>query len=330
MLNKVTVLGAGVWGSVIARHMHNLGMKVSVWEYSKDLLDTIKANGGTHPNIPNFKFDETYTLTNDLKTAVEGADLLVFVFSSKAVRSVCQQLKTILNGKAMPVLNATKGLEDQTFKTMSEIIEEELPAFKNKVVAFSGPSFALEVARGIPTKITLAGYDEDLLKELQNKLTKKPLCFELSKDRRGAEYGGAIKNVVAIGCGILDGIGEGANTKAALLTEAMQEMSIIMLSQGCTQYAVYSLCGLGDAILTGMSAISRNRRLGEKLGQGLDLEEAKKQVGTIAEGLNSVQSVHDIINKNNLNCPVINAIWEIVVQGKKANTLLKALGFKDE
>ncbi len=330
MLNKVTVLGAGVWGSVIAKHLHGLGMEVRVWEYSQDLLEKIKNADGSHPNIPNFKFDESYLLTNDLKTAVEGADLLVFVFSSKAVRSVCQQLKTILNGKAVPVLNATKGLEDGTFKTMSEIIEEELPFLKNKVVAFSGPSFALEVARGIPTKITLAGYDEDLLKVLQNKLTKKPLCFELSKDRRGSEYGGAIKNVVAIGCGILDGIGEGANTKAALLTEAMQEMSIIMLSQGCTQYSVYSLCGLGDAILTGMSAISRNRRLGEKLGQGFDLEEAKKQVGTIAEGLNSVQSVHDIINKNNLNCPVINAIWEIVVLGKKAGTLLSALGFKDE
>ena len=330
MLNKVTVLGAGVWGSVIAKHLHGLGMEVRVWEYSQDLLEKIKNADGSHPNIPNFKFDESYLLTNDLKTAIEGADLLVFVFSSKAVRSVCQQLKTILNGKAVPVLNATKGLEDGTFKTMSEIIEEELPFLKNKVVAFSGPSFALEVARGIPTKITLAGYDEDLLKVLQNKLTKKPLCFELSKDRRGSEYGGAIKNVVAIGCGILDGIGEGANTKAALLTEAMQEMSIIMLSQGCTQYSVYSLCGLGDAILTGMSAISRNRRLGEKLGQGFDLEEAKKQVGTIAEGLNSVQSVHDIINKNNLNCPVINAIWEIVVLGKKAGTLLSALGFKDE
>ena len=330
MLNKVSVLGAGVWGSVIAKHLHNLGMQVSVWEYSKDLLDTIKKANGAHPNIPNFRFDDTYILTNDLKTAVDGADLLVFVFSSKAVRSVCQQLKGILNGKAVPVLNAAKGLEDGTFKTMSEIIEEELPFLKNKVVAFSGPSFALEVARGIPTKITLAGYDEDLLKELQNRLTKKPICFELSKDRRGAEYGGAIKNVVAIGCGILDGIGEGANTKAALLTEAMQEMSIIMLSQGCTQYSVYSLCGLGDAILTGMSAISRNRRLGEKLGQGLNLEEAKKQVGTIAEGLNSVQSVRDIINKNNLNCPVINAIWEIVVQGKKAAVLLSALGFKDE
>ena len=330
MLNKVTVLGAGVWGSVIAKHLHGLGMEVRVWEYSEDLLEKIRNANGAHPNIPNFRFDDSYLLTNDLKTAVEGADLLVFVFSSKAVRSVCQQLKTILNGKAVPVLNATKGLEDGTFKTMSEIIEEELPFLKNKVVAFSGPSFALEVARGIPTKITLAGYDEDLLKVLQNKLTKKPLCFELSKDRRGSEYGGAIKNVVAIGCGILDGVGEGANTKAALLTEAMQEMSIIMLSQGCTQYSVYSLCGLGDAVLTGMSAISRNRRLGEKLGQGLDLEEAKKQVGTIAEGLNSVQSVHDIINKNNLNCPVINAIWEIVVLGKKAGTLLSALGFKDE
>ena len=126
MLNKVSVLGAGVWGSVIAKHLHNLGMQVSVWEYSKELLDTIKKANGAHPNIPNFRFDDTYILTNDLKTAVEGADLLVFVFSSKAVRSVCQQLKGILNGKAVPVLNAAKGLEDGTFKTMSEIIEEEL------------------------------------------------------------------------------------------------------------------------------------------------------------------------------------------------------------
>lgn len=327
-INNVTVLGAGVWGSVIARHLHSLGLNVRIWEYSKELLAKIKDSGGLHPNIPNFKFDSSFVLTDDLPTALKDTDMLVFVISSKAVRGMCKQIKNLLGGKVIPVLSATKGLEDKTFKTMSEIIEEEIPTLNGKVVAFSGPSFALEVAKGIPTKIILAGQEEDLLKDLQKLLTKNPICFELSLDRRGSEYGGAIKNVVAIGCGILDGIGDGANTKAALLTQAMQEMNMLMTSQGCTSKAVYSLCGLGDAILTGMSAISRNRRLGEKLGQGLDIEEAKRQVGTIAEGLNSVQSVYDLVKKNNLQCPVIDAIWQILINGKKANVLMHALGFK--
>ena len=252
-------------------------LRSEVISASKELLAQIKANNGVHPNIPNFKFDASYLLTNNLEESLKDTDLIVFVISSKAVRSMCKQIAPLLNGKVIPVLNATKGLEEHTFKTMSEIIEEEIPFLKNYVVAFSGPSFALEVARDIPTKIILSGQNETLLKDLKNLLTKKPLCFEISKDRRGSEYGGAIKNVVAIGCGILDGIGDGANTKAALLTQAMQEMNLLMISQGCTTQAVYSLCGLGDAILTGMSAISRNRRLGEKLGQGLSLEEAKKQ-----------------------------------------------------
>lgn len=329
-INKVSVLGAGIWGSVIARHLHNLGLQVNIWEYSKELLAQIKASNGVHPNIPNFKFDASYLLTNNLEETLKDTDLIVFVISSKAVRSMCKQIAPLLNGKVIPVLNATKGLEEHTFKTMSEIIEEEIPFLKNYVVAFSGPSFALEVARDIPTKIILSGQNETLLKDLKNLLTKKPLCFEISKDRRGSEYGGAIKNVVAIGCGILDGIGDGANTKAALLTQAMQEMNLLMISQGCTTQAVYSLCGLGDAILTGMSAISRNRRLGEKLGQGLSLEEAKKQVGTIAEGLNSVQSVHEIIKKNNLVCPTLEALWEILINGKKVSILMESLGFKYE
>jgi len=329
-LNKITVLGAGVWGSVLAQHCARTGFKVCVWEYSKESLEAIKASKGGHPNIPDFKFHKNITLTNDVQQAFDNTDMVICVISSKAVRGFCRQIKPLLKGRVIPVISASKGLEDKTFKTMCEIIEEELPQLEDNVFALSGPSFALEVARGIPTKIILAGHNGVMLGEIKKLLSNSPIVLETSFDRRGAEYGGAIKNVVAIGCGILDGIGDGANTKAALLTKAMQEMNIIMLSQDCTSEAVYGLCGLGDAVLTGMSAISRNRRLGEKLGSGLTLEEAKKQVGTIAEGANTVQGVYDLIQKNNLNCPVITAIWRIVICGDNPGVLIEALGFKSK
>ncbi|MDR0953625.1 MAG: NAD(P)-dependent glycerol-3-phosphate dehydrogenase [Elusimicrobiota bacterium] len=328
-LNKISVLGAGVWGSVIAQHFAALGFNVCVWEYSKELLAQINEGEGKHPNIPNFKFNPSITFTNNIEENIKDTDMIVFVISSKAVRSFCKQLKPLLNGRVLPVLSASKGLEDDTFKTMCEIIEEEIPHLESNVFAFSGPSFALEVARGIPTKIMLAGHNGLMLGELKRLLSKPPLLLETSYDRRGAEYGGAIKNVVAIGCGILHGIGDGANTLAALLTKAMQEMNTIMVYQGCNTETVYGLCGLGDAILTGMSSISRNRRLGEKLGRGLTLEEAKKEVGTIAEGANSVQSIYDLIQKKNLNCPVITAIWRIVIKGEKPRALIEALGFQE-
>ena len=326
-LNKVTVLGAGVWGSVIARHTANLGLNTTVWEYSQELLEDIAKLGGGHPHIPGFKFPPNITLTGSVEEAVKDTDLIIFVISSKAVRGFCQKIKPLLGGRVIPVISASKGLEDKTFETLCEIIEEELPQLKDMAFAFSGPSFALEVAQNLPTKIKLAGHNPAVLAELKKALSKAPMILETSQDRRGAEYGGAIKNVIAIGCGILDGIGDGANTKAALLTAAMEEMNAIMLSQGCTTQSVYSISGLGDAILTGMSAISRNRKLGEKLGQGKTLEEARREVGTIAEGANSVQSVYDLIQQNKLNCPVITAIWLVVIKEQKPEVLMQALGF---
>lgn len=326
-INKITVFGAGIWGSVIAQHLAKKGYQVSLWEYNEQLLNVLKTMG-RHPNIPNFKIHDNIRLTHSVEEAVKDTDMLVFVISSKAIRAFCrEQLKPLLNGKAVPVVSASKGIEDQSFKTICEIIEEELPQLQDKALAFSGPSFALEVAQNVPTKIMLAGKDPALLEEVGDVLNGDPIIVVPASDRRGVEYGGGIKNVLAIGCGVIDGIGDGANAKAALITQALQEMDDIIVSQGGQPNTVYSLAGFGDAILTGMSAISRNRRLGEKLGSGLSLEEAKKEVGTIAEGVNSVQSVYDIARKNNLKTPIIDAVWQIVCQGKQPHVLLHAMGF---
>ena len=326
-INNITVFGAGIWGSVIAQHLAKRGYNVRLWEYNEQLLHALQTMG-RHPNIPNFKIHDNIKLTGEVKEAVQDADMLVFVISSKAIRSFCrEQLKPLLNGKVLPVVSASKGIEDKTFKTICEIIEEELPQLKDKALAFSGPSFALEVAQDVPTKIILAGKDPALVDEIRPVFDGDPIIVVPASDRRGVEYGGAIKNVLAIGAGVIDGIGDGANSKAALITQALQEMDCVLVSQGGQPNTVYSLAGFGDAILTCMSAISRNRRLGEKLGSGLTLEEAKKEVGTIAEGVNSVQSVYDIARKNNLNTPIIDAIWQIVCQGKKPHVLLQAMGF---
>ncbi len=326
-INNIAVFGAGIWGSVIAQHLAKRGYRVRLWEYSEPLLNVLKTSG-THPNIPNFKIHDNIKLTGNVAEAVQDADMLVFVISSKAIRNFCrEQLKPLLNGKVLPVVSASKGIEDKSFKTICEIIEEELPQLQDKVLAFSGPSFALEVAQDVPTKIMLAGKDPVLVEDIRRVFDGDPIIVVPSSDRRGVEYGGGIKNVVAIGAGVIDGIGDGANAKAALITQALQEMNDLIVSQGGQPNTVYSLAGFGDAILTGMSAISRNRRLGEKLGSGLSLEEAKKEVGTIAEGVNSVQSVYDIARKNNLNTPIIDAIWQIVCQGKKPHVLLHAMGF---
>ncbi len=326
-IRKITVFGAGIWGSVIAQHLAKKGFAVSLWEYNETLLNALKTMG-RHPNIPNFKIHDNIHLTGDVTEAVANTDLIVFVISSKAIRLFCrEQLKPLLNGRIVPVVSASKGIEDKSFKTICEIVEEELPQLKDNVLAFSGPSFALEVAQNVPTKIMLAGADDKLVARVAEVFNGDPIIVVPAQDRRGVEYGGGIKNVLAIGCGVIDGIGDGANAKAALITQALQEMNDILVSQGGQAGTVYSLAGFGDAILTGMSAISRNRRLGEKLGTGLSLEEAKKEVGTIAEGVNSVQSVYDIARKNNLNTPIIDAIWQIVCQGKKPHVLLHAMGF---
>ena len=326
-INKITVFGAGIWGSVIAQHLARKGYNVSLWEYNEQLLNVLKTMG-RHPNIPNFKIHDNIRLTGNVSEAVKDTDLIIFVISSKAIRAFCrEQLKPLLNGRVVPVVSASKGIEDKSFKTICELIEEELPQLKDKALAFSGPSFALEVAQDVPTKIMLAGKDPALVDEIRDIMSGDPIIVVPSSDRRGVEYGGGIKNVLAIGCGVIDGIGDGANAKAALITQALQEMNDIIVSQGGQSNTVYSLAGFGDAILTGMSAISRNRRLGEKLGSGLSLEEAKKEVGTIAEGVNYVQSVYDIARKNNLKTPIVDAIWKIVCEGKKPWVLLHAMGF---
>jgi len=324
--SKIAVFGAGVWGSIIADHVASRGFDVTLWEHFEHLLHQLEETR-RHPHIPNFKFNDRVTLTANLAEAVRDADLLILVISSKAVRPFCKNLSVLLNGRKVPVVSASKGLESGTLLTVTEVLEQELPHLKGQVMALSGPSFALEVARKVPTKINLAGDNPDLLRTAAEILSGSPLRVELSSDRRGVEWGGAVKNVLAIGCGIIDGMGLGSNTKAALITEGMGEMRGLILAAGGREETVFGLAGLGDFILTGTSDISRNRRLGEKLGKGKLVAQARSEISTVAEGADSVESVMEMVKKSGVKAPVINAIWHIVREGAAPDIILKALGF---
>ena len=194
-------------------------------------------------------------------------------------------------------------------------------------MALSGPGFAVEIARGVPTRLVLAGHDAALSEKTRALLEGKRFKIDISDDRRGVEWGGAIKNVLAIGCGILDGLGLGGNAKAALITQGAAELGLIVRAVGGKERTVYGPACLGDLILTATGEVSRNRRLGEKLGQGKAVAQARGEISTVAEGVDSVESAHAAATARNLDVPVVNALWRIIREGEPPGILLTAMGF---
>lgn len=247
-------------------------------------------------------------------------------------------------GRPPVVVTASKGIEPESLKTMSEVIEEEAPRLAGRVYALSGPSFAREVARGVATKVMIAGPSKAAAGRLQRMFNGGAMRVEVTTDRRGVELGGTLKNVLAIGCGMLDGMsaGRGAsaprhagsgeapagfNTKAALLTEGMSEMGRLIRARGGRAETVYGLAGLGDLILTGTSSESRNRSLGEKLGAGRSLSAAMREIPTVMEGVESAKSAYRMIRAGRVEAPVLTAIWKVLHRGASSRQVLKALGF---
>ncbi|HUT85669.1 MAG TPA: NAD(P)H-dependent glycerol-3-phosphate dehydrogenase [Elusimicrobiales bacterium] len=325
MTKKITVLGAGLWGSVLANHIANKGNKVTLWEYDRDLFDKIKKTG-KHPSLEKFKFNKTIILTDSLYKSLADADAIIVAINSKGIRRLIRKISKYIKPQT-PIITASKGLEYKTYFTMSEVIESELKN-KNPVFAISGPSFAKEVAVMVPTKLVLAGKTPALLNKLKNYFNGYPLAIETTTDRKAVELGAALKNVFAIACGIIDEK-FGENTKAAFITQAMDEMNNIIKSFGGKSKTVYGFSGLGDFILTGGSVKSRNTLLGHKLAKGTNLTKAKEQIKTVTEGINSVKVLNAIVVRKKINAPIVKSIYNIVYKGKSLENLLKPMGFKD-
>ncbi len=323
------MLGAGLWGTVLANHLAGKGVAVWLWEFFPQLARDLEAKR-RHPHIPQLELSPKIRVSSDIGASARDAFVLVVALPSAHVRPAARALRGLLARAApKPVLvSASKGVEPASLLTIGEVLEEELPFLKGSIYALSGPSLAREVARGVATKLVLAGRLNAAAKRLRELFDGGELRVELSSDRKGVELGGSLKNVVAIGCGLLDGLKAGANTKAALLIQGIAEMDRLIRSEGGKPDTVYGLSGLGDLVATGTSPESRNRALGEKLGAGIPFQEAMRQIATVKEGVESARSAHEIIRSKKISAPLMESVWKIVHRGAPPRLILEALGFQ--
>ena len=326
--NKICVLGGGIWGSVIADILATKKSNdIIVWEFFKKHADILNKKR-LHPNFKELKINKKIKITMSLEEALKKTDLCVIAVSSRHVRTVIKQAKPFIT-KKMIFISLSKGIEANTLMTVSEIIENELPILKNKVLAFSGPSFAMEVARKIPTKIILAGKKSSQLLKISKIFNLHPLGIEVSYDRKGVELGGALKNVYAIGGGIVKGLqGTGKNTKAAYLTESLREMRSIIIKLGGHRDTIVGLSTTGDLILTSTSNMSRNYRFGKKLAEHKNPKKALVEIKTTTEGYNSVLSAKQLCLQNKIKAPIIKTIWRIIYKNAKPETILDSIGLR--
>lgn len=322
---KVTVLGGGMWGCVLAQHLANKRAKVTIWEFVPELAASLKKTR-RHAQIPGFRLDGAIKVTNDVAVAVKDVDVLLFVLPSRALAATAKKIRGIGLPRTAVAVNASKGVEPHTLATMGDILVRELPSLRGKVWTLTGPSFAREVARGVPTKLLLGGPTKPITKTLVALFHGGALSVSPWPDRHGVELGGSLKNAIAIGAGILDGLGTGANTKAALLVQGLSEMSSLIHARGGHYTTIYGLSGLGDLIATGTSPESRNRGFGEKLGKGLTPKRALAQIPTVVEGIEASASARELCRRYKVKAPLLEAIWH-ATRGAPAKGVLKALGF---
>lgn len=315
------MLGGGLWGTVLANHLGRKDRRVVLWECFPEAAGRLQRSR-RHPHIPGFRLGDSVEVTSDLSQA-EGSDVLLFVLPSQFTRATAKRLRSLLRSRPL-VVNASKGIEPGTLATQGEILSDEL---KLPVWTLSGPSFAREVAAGVPTKLVLAG-PKSGASQLRRLFHGGALSVSLSADRKGVELGGSLKNALAIGAGICDGLGAGANTKAALFTEGMAEMASLIRRCGGRAESAYGLAGLGDMILTGTGSESRNRAFGEKLGQGRTPARARREIATVVEGIEAAQSAQALARKAKVKTPLISAIWAVLHRGAAPRKVIDALGFE--
>lgn len=301
-----SILGGGRWGVALALHLGNLGHSIMVFDRKEETVKTIKS--GKHPYMEDLKL-KNVNATQDLEEALTFSDYVIIALPVQAIRVVLSEKP--LKGKR--VISASKGLEVGTEKRVSEILLELEPSVN--VFCLSGPSFASEVSKGLPTALVLAGEDLEEMEKIRNWISSENFRVYLSKDLVGVELGGALKNVIAIACGISDGLGLGENARASLMTRGLAEMVRVGISMGARRETFYGLSGMGDLFLTASSTQSRNRTFGYFIGQGLSLEEALERLNQTVEGIHTVKAVQKLSLERNIHTPISTAVYKIVIEG---------------
>ncbi|HET6436527.1 MAG TPA: NAD(P)H-dependent glycerol-3-phosphate dehydrogenase [Anaeromyxobacter sp.] len=309
---RCAVLGAGSWGTALASLLAGKGFPVTAWDKDGAALEEITRAHRNERYLPGVALPQNLHATLDLARALEGAELVVMAVPSFAVRQVAIEAKRLIHA-GTPLVSAGKGIEQDSLMTMSEVMEDVLPVPLHPYLAvLSGPSFAREVARGLPTAVTVAARWERIARQVQDAFHTRSFRPYTSGDVVGCEIGGCVKNVVAIAAGIADGLGFGANALAALITRGLAEISRLAMRKGANPLTLSGLSGLGDLVLTCSSDLSRNRSVGRGLAEGRELTEIVRSIGQVAEGVRAARSVCDLGRRLEVELPICEAVHRLL------------------
>jgi glycerol-3-phosphate dehydrogenase (NAD(P)+) len=309
---RTAVVGAGAWGTALADLLARNGQGVNLWAYEPDVVESINERRENTRFLSGTRLDERVRATGDVGDAVRAAELVVFVPPSHVLRPIARQSASAL-GDDVTVVVASKGIERETLALMTDVVSAELPG--RPVVGLSGPSFAREVAQRQPTAVVAASRDADASVRVQQALSNDAFRVYSHHDVIGVELGGSLKNVMAIATGIAEGLGLGYNPRAALITRGLAEMTRLGVTLGADALTFAGLAGIGDLVLTCTGALSRNRQLGLEIGQGRKLEESLAARETVAEGVFTTQSAHALAAREDIDMPIVTAVYRILFEG---------------
>jgi glycerol-3-phosphate dehydrogenase (NAD(P)+) len=322
---RIAVLGAGAWGTALANLLAEKGGEVALWARRRELCDAVNATGENGRYLPGVKLPPNLSCVHDLATAVDGAKMLVFVVPSHATRDVARAAAPHVHS-GVPVVSATKGIENESLMFMDDILAQELPAHARHNLAFlSGPSFAEELARHLPTAVVVAAHDPEVAAQVMKRFHTPYLRTYASDDVAGVECGGALKNVIAIAAGAVDGLGFGHNTRAALITRGLAEIARVAMARGGSALTLAGLAGMGDLVLTCTGELSRNRTVGFELGKGRKLVEVLAGLGHVAEGVKTAKSAYELSKKLGVDTPITSEVYAVLYEDKPVQQAVKDL-----
>lgn len=321
-MKNIAVLGTGGWGIALAMLLHNNGHKVALWSYSQSECDDININHRNEEYLPGVQLPEGLHATTDYKKVIEENAILVLAIPSGFLRKSLENFKPHIKEDHL-IVNVAKGLEKDTLKTLSQVIEEILPS--NPIVILSGPSHAEEVARQVPTTLVASSKSKQAAKYAQDIFMSEYFRVYTNPDLVGVELGGALKNVIALAAGMSDGLKYGDNTKAALMTRGIAEISRLGIAMGADFHTFNGLSGIGDLIVTCTSMHSRNRRAGILLGQGKSLQETLDEVHMVVEGVHTAQAALAFAEEYKVEMPIVKKINDVLFKGEDAHEAVKEL-----
>ena len=329
MVKSAAILGGGSWGITLAILLFEKGFSIKVWEFERKQAEILRKKRKLR-FLPWVDIPQEIEITSSISNALEGTRLVIVALPSHVVRRVAKKIAEIALPEDTIIVNASKGLENSTLLRMSEVLSEELPRkLRKRIVVLSGPSHAEEVSRKIPTTVVVASTNEKLNREVQKIFFTPYFRVYTNSDIIGVEMGGALKNIIAVAAGIADGLGLGDNSKAALITRGLVEITRLGKVLGAKPATFSGLSGMGDLIVTCTSRYSRNRNFGEKIGQGKSLKKALSEIKMVVEGVRTTKVAYQLAKKYKVSMPITEQAYNVLFKNKKPSEAVRDLMLRE-